>query len=672
MNFIKLVDQYLFLGGIIFILVTVAGCSEDQKAKALLKSEKSEVISGETVVFDASDSVYEFIEWYKDGSKISECDDSDACAVSFVLGEDLQLQKTKGTSNIKIKVKFNQPSSIPLLGDLTSPSETKDELTQEIVINPVDTTSTTTDSTTTDSTTTDSTTTDSTTTGTVTTTTVSTTTGTAGITVSSISGNTTEAGGTSTFTVKLNSKPEANVTIPVSSSNTAEGTVSISTLTFTSSNYSIAQTVTVTGVDDAVVDGDIAYTIILAAATSSDLNYSGLNPSDVSVTNTDNDIAAPSVTATKVEFKDTNSLLGKLGGPVTITKASSESTINQYVLYWGSSNVIKQSTTAITTITANGSATYTYTFPSNTVIPNSANYLLVFTKNATGESTTAASVAFIDYGGLPDTGHPASATLIFGEDHDYSINPRSYTDNSDGTITDNVTGLIWQKTDDGNNYQWSAAGPYCTSLSLAGYTWRLPSSIEIWTIASFNSNNGGISGGRTYYWTSISDSANPTTIAYYIKLGAGNDPEIQFQAKTNSYGVHCVTGGPIGNGVYTAGTGTETGTVTDSSRGLMWESGTSNLHFDNALNYCEGLTLGGFSDWRMPNIIELYSLTITNSGTHAIPAIDTTFFSSASNLLSSTMSWAGSKPLVINTSSLSAIPGGTYGTVEYVRCVRTL
>jgi hypothetical protein len=47
--------------------------------------------------------------------------------------------------------------------------------------------------------------------------------------------------------------------------------------------------VTVTGVDDNLVDGDVAYSIVTAAATSSDGSYSGLNAADVSVTNTDND-----------------------------------------------------------------------------------------------------------------------------------------------------------------------------------------------------------------------------------------------------------------------------------------------------------------------------------------------------------------------------------------------
>ena len=120
-----------------------------------------------------------------------------------------------------------------------------------------------------------------------------------GITVAPTSGLvTTEAGGTATFTVVLNTQPTANVTVGLSSSNTAEGTVAPVSLTFTAANWNVAQTVTVTGVDDFVVDGNIAYTIITAAATSTDTTYNGINPSDVSVTNTDNDVAGITVTPT--------------------------------------------------------------------------------------------------------------------------------------------------------------------------------------------------------------------------------------------------------------------------------------------------------------------------------------------------------------------------------------
>ena len=53
----------------------------------------------------------------------------------------------------------------------------------------------------------------------------------------------------------------------------------------------MAQTVTVTGVDDAVDDGDVAYTIVTAPAASADATYNGVNAADVAVTNTDNDAA---------------------------------------------------------------------------------------------------------------------------------------------------------------------------------------------------------------------------------------------------------------------------------------------------------------------------------------------------------------------------------------------
>ena len=66
------------------------------------------------------------------------------------------------------------------------------------------------------------------------------------------------------------------------------------TLTFTSVNGLMPQTVTVTGVDDTVVDGDVMYVVLTDPATSFDSAYDGLDPSDVSVTNTDDDVTQPS------------------------------------------------------------------------------------------------------------------------------------------------------------------------------------------------------------------------------------------------------------------------------------------------------------------------------------------------------------------------------------------
>ena len=124
---------------------------------------------------------------------------------------------------------------------------------------------------------------------------------TAGITVNPTSGLVvTEAGGTATFTVVLNSQPTANVTIGLSSSDTTEGTVAPTSLTFTSANWNAPQTVTITGVDDAIMDGTVGFTIVTAAATSTDSNYSGMNAADVSVSCTDNDTAGITVNPTSL------------------------------------------------------------------------------------------------------------------------------------------------------------------------------------------------------------------------------------------------------------------------------------------------------------------------------------------------------------------------------------
>jgi hypothetical protein len=113
-----------------------------------------------------------------------------------------------------------------------------------------------------------------------------------GFTITPTSGLvTTEAGGTASFTVALNAPPTADVVISVATNDASEGQPSVSSLTFTPSNWNEPQTVTITGVDDSVYDRDIAYTIVLGAAVSADPEYNGLNPLDVSAINRDNDPA---------------------------------------------------------------------------------------------------------------------------------------------------------------------------------------------------------------------------------------------------------------------------------------------------------------------------------------------------------------------------------------------
>ncbi|MFM7231637.1 MAG: hypothetical protein ACKO3S_06605 [bacterium] len=117
-----------------------------------------------------------------------------------------------------------------------------------------------------------------------------------GVTVTPVAGlSTTEAGGTATYTMALQSQPVANVTIPVTVSDATEGSVSPSSLTFTAANWNVAQTVTVTGANDPIVDGDQPYNVLNGPAVSSDPLYSGMVVANVSVMNVD-DVDGSSVT----------------------------------------------------------------------------------------------------------------------------------------------------------------------------------------------------------------------------------------------------------------------------------------------------------------------------------------------------------------------------------------
>ncbi|MEG4112953.1 MULTISPECIES: FG-GAP-like repeat-containing protein, partial [unclassified Microcoleus] len=120
-----------------------------------------------------------------------------------------------------------------------------------------------------------------------------------GITVNPTAGLTTGEDGTpAKFTVVLNTQPTADVTIGLTSDNVAEGTVSPASITFTPANWNTAQPVTVKGVNDSIVDGNIDYKIITALAVSTDPNYK-LEAADVSITNKDDDTAGISISPTQ-------------------------------------------------------------------------------------------------------------------------------------------------------------------------------------------------------------------------------------------------------------------------------------------------------------------------------------------------------------------------------------
>ena len=129
-----------------------------------------------------------------------------------------------------------------------------------------------------------------------------------GITVTSSANPTTdESGATTTIMVKLDTEPAFDVTLSVASSNTAEGTVSTSSLSFNNVDWNANKSIVVTGIDDGNVDGNITYSISMGPAVSADPDYSGRSVADVVVTNNDNDVAIPAgITVTPTSGLITN------------------------------------------------------------------------------------------------------------------------------------------------------------------------------------------------------------------------------------------------------------------------------------------------------------------------------------------------------------------------------
>ena len=113
-----------------------------------------------------------------------------------------------------------------------------------------------------------------------------------GLTVSPTSLNLDEGGSSGSFTVALTAAPTSDVTLTVSSDDEGAVTVSPSTLTFTADtantpgNYSTAQTVTVTPVDD----DDASDESVSVSLEASGGGYEGVTE-DVSVAVDDSDIA---------------------------------------------------------------------------------------------------------------------------------------------------------------------------------------------------------------------------------------------------------------------------------------------------------------------------------------------------------------------------------------------
>ena len=96
----------------------------------------------------------------------------------------------------------------------------------------------------------------------------------------------TEGGATDTLSLALASQPTANVTVTVGGN--ADVTAAPNTLTFTAANWNVAQTVTVSAVNDTLAEGPETASVTFATS-SSDARYNNLSIAPVPVSVTDND-----------------------------------------------------------------------------------------------------------------------------------------------------------------------------------------------------------------------------------------------------------------------------------------------------------------------------------------------------------------------------------------------
>jgi hypothetical protein len=258
--------------------------------------------------------------------------------------------------------------------------------------------------------------------------------------------------------------------------------------------------------------------------------------------------------------------------------------------------------------------TVTVTWRLPTISPTTTTY------NSTGNRLTTYGMAAASLAKLPDTGQTIKAGTTLGQDADYTINAPSFTDNNDGTITDNVTGLIWQKTDNGES-TWDNAVSRTATIATGGYSdWRLPTPTELFSIMNHNVGNPAAldtkffpsnpAGAAEYWWSSDIYGSDATKI-WCVNAGGGMGPKPKSETLsaggTLRYHARYVRGVKPTNGHNYANN--LDGTITDLDTGLMWTQVPATARsWTAALDYAENLTLAGYTDWRLPNIKELQTL----------------------------------------------------------------
>lgn len=251
---------------------------------------------------------------------------------------------------------------------------------------------------------------------------------------------------------------------------------------------------------------------------------------------------------------------------------------------------------------------------------------------------------------------PAEGDTYYGQDAHYDGLQPSYTNNGDGTVTDNNTGLMWQQGLYDLKYTYDESFIVADTATIGGYDdWRVPTIKELYSLILFSGRTGmheseaipyidtGYFEFRfgTEYDASARyiDAQYVTATAYVNTVMNGRDGvfgvnfadgRIKGYPQNNSFEVKLVRGNPeygINNFI-----NNEDGTVTDAATGLMWDQQGSaeGMNWEDALTYVQDLNeqnYSGYSDWRLPNPKELQSIVdyTRSPGTTNSAAIDPVF-----------------------------------------------
>lgn len=195
---------------------------------------------------------------------------------------------------------------------------------------------------------------------------------------------------------------------------------------------------------------------------------------------------------------------------------------------------------------------------------------------------------------------------------------RDYENN---IVIDHVSGLMWQDHE-AVRYDFSGAEAYCSDLSLGGFTdWRLPNSKELWYLVDLTHEDPAIDPIFEFvesdlYW---SDHTNNLR---HVNFENGYTGRSYYGDKESNY-VKCVRGESAYNSISFL-RDAELEIVTDNLNNIMWTDITpqnpsstldddpDRVSFSEAQTYCDELSLGGYTDWKLPTIEEFYSIVEHN------------------------------------------------------------